>query len=181
MSSSENPFAAPLPGTLPQAVRPKGEWFTVTPLKMVVMAICTFNFYMVYWHYKQWSAVKAGGGDVLPWPRAIFQFFFTHSLGREIEARSAAKFASAVPATAYVVMLVFERIVSRVDVGPLGFIGLFSSMMLIPFQKEINAQVRADNPTADLNGTFSAVNILGCLIGASVLLYGVIGTFLPEA
>ena len=184
MGIDENPYAAPVGGFLPP---PSGEppaWYAVTPLKLVVMSLTTLNLYLVYWHYQQWSQLKARrGDDIVPWARAIFSIFFVTRLFDEVRmaggSRGAALDAGPL-AAAYIVVQVADRVAARVDLGVFGLIGLAAAFVVWPVQAEINAQLREHDAGADLNGRFGIGNIVAMCIGAPILALSLLGSLLPE-
>lgn len=178
----DNPYAAPV-GTLHTSSDVKPDWYAVSPLKLVMMSLCTLNVYLLYWHYKQWTTLKERrGDDIMPWARAIFSIFFVTRLFDEVRTAGGmrgAQLAAGPLAAGVIVVQVLDRIAGRVDVGPLGLIGLTAPLFIVPVQNEINAQLRDADPAADLNGRFGAANILAMCIGTPILLLALVGTFMP--
>jgi hypothetical protein len=61
-------------------------YFPVSPLKLVVMATCTFGLYEVYWFYRHWGFVRVREkSDIRPFARAFFAPLFCYSLFKRIE------------------------------------------------------------------------------------------------
>lgn len=55
-----NPYAPPVADLEAGAVTStQPPFFAVSPLKLVVMSLATFGYYVVYWHYRQWKAIRA--------------------------------------------------------------------------------------------------------------------------
>jgi hypothetical protein len=173
---------APLPvGT--KAAAAARPWFAVGSLKLVLLALCTLNLYLVYWQYQQWKHYKAASNaDITPWARAIFQIFFVTALFRRV--REAGGSAATGPAPEllgglYVAILVFDRVTQRIDLGVLNMVGLITVFLALPVQQEINRQLREADPEADLNESFSAGNIAVLFFGFLVLVAVVIGNLIP--
>lgn len=60
-------------------------YFPVSPLKLVVMSVCTIGIYELYWQYKNWSLIKEREKlDIRPFWRAWFAFFFCYPLFKRI-------------------------------------------------------------------------------------------------
>lgn len=191
MLSDTNPYAA-LPTAAPTLTSASvsgsqpSAWFAVSPLKLVLMSLCTLNLYLFYWHHEQWAALKRSRGDnVSPLARAIFSIFYTHKLFGEIAdaaGERAAGLHAGLWATAYVGFLIFDRVVSRLDVGGIGLLGLAAPLFVLPIQREINRQLREANPSADLNERFGPLNIVALVLGTGFLGLILIGLFmLPPA
>ncbi len=68
------------------------EFYVVAPKKFFLMTLTTLGFYLVYWFYRNWSAVKRHTGENI-WPpmRGLFYIFFTHSLFRRVDETLQAK------------------------------------------------------------------------------------------
>ena len=74
----------PLPAT--------AELLAVAPSKLILLSLCTFGLYIVYWAWRNWRWVKeAGREDVTPSLRAWFTPFFLYSLLEHIEGEAAAQ------------------------------------------------------------------------------------------
>lgn len=186
MPPDSNPYAAiptdgpPLPGGA-GFVRTTPTWFVVSPLKLVVMSLCTLNLYLLYWHHEQWTAIKRRRGDnISPLGRAIFSIFFTHKLFGEVAGGAGQRVAALNPglwATAYVGIVIAGRLMSRTESG-LGLIGFAAPLVLIPIQRELNIQAREADPTADLNETFTGLNFVVLAVGSCLFALVLVGTFL---
>ncbi len=82
----ENPYQAPAADVV-QAVEPSeaAPYYEVGITKFIVMAIGTFNLYLVYWFYRHWNAQRPYMDKrILPAMRGLFSIFFTVSLFRRI-------------------------------------------------------------------------------------------------
>ena len=77
--SSENPAPPP--------VAPL--FFTASPLKLIVMSICTIGIYEIYWFYKNWKLIRERTGQkIRPFWRAVFSPIWAYSCFKEIKARA---------------------------------------------------------------------------------------------
>jgi len=48
-------------------------YFPVSPLKLVVLATCTFGLYEIYWFYRHWGVVRERhNSGIMPFARAFF-------------------------------------------------------------------------------------------------------------
>ena len=65
-------------------------FFPVSPLKLIVLSVCTFGFYEFYWFYRNWCLIKEredslsmriGFRSLNMWPfwRALFSVLFCYS------------------------------------------------------------------------------------------------------
>lgn len=65
-------------------------YFSVSPLKLVVMSICTLGIYDLYWYYKNWRLIKEREQlDIMPFWRAFFAYFFCYSCFKKIRGTAA--------------------------------------------------------------------------------------------
>jgi hypothetical protein len=155
----------------------------VSPLKFVLMCLGTLNLYLIFWHHEQWAALKRSRGDnISPLGRAIFNIFYTHKLFGQIAAAGGERAAGLHPglwATAYLGILIFDQVASRIDVGGLGLLGLAAPLCLLPIQREINRQLREADPTANLNERFGPLNIVALVFGVGFLGLILVGVFMP--
>jgi hypothetical protein len=61
------------------------EQTILDPGQFILISVATFGLYEVWWMYKVWRFYKQRDKlDIMPAPRAIFAFFFLHSLLSEI-------------------------------------------------------------------------------------------------
>jgi len=76
-----NPYAPPtaavsdIDGRSTSSETTGTPFFAVTTFKYVLMFVCTFSFYQIYWFYKNWQLIKEREGfaglRISPVPRAI--------------------------------------------------------------------------------------------------------------
>ena len=61
-------------------------FFTTSTTKLVLMCICTFGFYQLYWFYKNWVIIKnPTGQNIMPFWRALFSIFWCYSCFKHIK------------------------------------------------------------------------------------------------
>lgn len=82
------PEAAPEPATDLAAPAPL-PFVSISPRKLLVLTLCTFGVYEVWWLFRQWRQVReATGEDVSPPWRAVFGILFCYSLFKRVEKQS---------------------------------------------------------------------------------------------
>jgi len=65
------------------------RYYSVSPEKLAVLSIITFNLYLLYWFYKNWQAAEEQEElDISPFWRAFFAPLFADSLFKIILATS---------------------------------------------------------------------------------------------
>jgi len=157
------------------------HYFSVSKKKLIIMSVCTFGIYELYWFYKNWQLVKNGTSKKIhPLGRAIFALFFCPSLFKTIE-RSAR--ACGVPVTHKINSLVVLYIVFLVSNNlpePLSLAAFFTFIPLMTIQNYCNAINQIKKSDLPCNDTFSRKNILVIVLGAIVLVLSLIGSFMPK-
>jgi hypothetical protein len=156
-------------------------YFAVSPLKLVVMSICTFSLYEYYWYYKHWCYVREGEkADIWPIPRALYAPFFCYLLFKGIRAtgESLKIRRTIAPGPLAAGWIVFTILVKLPD--PYWIASFLAVLFLVPVQMAVNEINLATNPNHDLNSKFSKWNIAGVVIGGLVFVLMLVGTFLPS-
>ena len=161
------------------------EFFPSSKTKLVILYFATFGMYPIYWFYKNWKLRKTVYGEkVIPFLRAIFFIFFTHSLFKKIEETSTAKgiatWGSTTLATVFVLLTVISNILEKIsqkseEIGAIDYIGIIILVVLVWPLYVVQGVVNKVNndPKGELNSTYSAYNyifiVMGVLIWALVL------------
>lgn len=175
-----NPFA-PLPVETPPVSEGQPPWFAIGPVKLMILSVCTFNLYLVYWNYKQWSCYKkARGANIIPLGRAFFQIFFVRALFREIRNTGSPTLSADALGGLYILIQILDRIAARMDVGVFGMVGFLLSLVVVPVQQEINRQIIANDPGANLNSSFKVGDIVIILMGSAFFMLIIIGAVMAE-
>jgi hypothetical protein len=192
MTVEANPYAPPVvadpsavTAAAPTAVAATQEasFFAVSPLKLAVLSIVTFNIYSIYWYAKQWGHIRKDRlPGISPFWRAIFSVFFTHDLFRRIGVRAVeigvdARACSPADATLYVIFALAGSIAGRFSSG-LGLVGLIAIVPLVRAQADISRILARETPDADENSHFSALNWVAIVFGAMFWVLSLIGLFL---
>jgi hypothetical protein len=157
-------------------------FFPVSTGKFIVLSICSFVIYPLYWAYKNWQRVRDQRGErISPFWRAFFAPFFGFALFERV--RNEAK-RLALPVTWSVGALGTGYLVLNFAGAlpmPYGLIGLLAFIPLIPVVRTIE-QINTEVPAAEgRNESYSAANIATILIGGLILVVAVLGTLLfPE-
>jgi len=159
------------------------EYFSVSPLKLIIMYICTLGIYKIYWFYRQWSCVKRHErSEIAPIWRAVFSLIFAYSLFERIRAsgrrcNTESSFVSGLLVFGLWILAICARLPA-----PFWIVTFFSVVLLVPVQFVIDDINDVVNPQHDPNQTFTKSDIVVMVIGGSLLLLAVIGAFLlPRA
>lgn len=170
-TSSPKPMSAARCSNLP-------PYFAVSVKKLVVMSVCTFGLYHVFWFYKQWNQIRVTNRqNVLPFIRAIFSIFTCHSLFSRVKHDAGSRgiavtYSPGILTAAYIAPILFFG--SSDVIWPLSLVSLAA---LIPVQRVANSinghLVAGGNP----NEKFTGVNIVVIVIGGFFMLFGIFGSF----
>lgn len=155
------------------------EFYVVSPKKFLVLFLCTFGVYTVYWFYKHWSLYKKSSSeDMWPIMRGIFSIFFTHSLFALFEMKYANKTGENPKsinylATTYVVFAIGCQICgSFSDNGYGNPATLYLSYLILPVSCWVlyKAQSLANYASEDVNGEsnskLTGLNYFWLVLGA---------------
>lgn len=152
----------------------------VSITKLVVMSLCTFGLYEVWWFYRNWRLARERGVDVWPVPRALFAVFFVYALFRAIRdypdafAPREDRFPAGPLAFGWIVVSLLYRLPD-----PYWLVSFCAVVFLVPVQMTANRINLAFAPRHDRNARFTVLNWLVIVIGAVVLALTVIGAFMP--
>lgn len=166
------------------------EFFPSSQTKLAILYFATFGMYPIYWFYKNWKLrQKEYGENVIPWLRAIFFVFFTHSLFKKIEKTSIAKgvataWGATTLATIFVLLTVISNILERInknseEIGAIDYTGLVILAVLVWPLYVVQGVVNKVNndPKGELNSSYSIYNYIFIVIGVLVWLLVMIGLF----
>lgn len=157
-------------------------YFAVSKPKLVVMSLCTFGIYEIFWFYKNWELIKNRTGQhISPFWRAIFGPFFCYWLfGSVHESANSHSVRSNIRPGWFAIGYVALAGVSWRLPDPFWLIAFLSFLPLLLVQgvvSTINAKVA---PVAELNEKFSWKNIIAIIVGGILLILTVLGTLVPE-
>ena len=180
---SDNPYATPsafASADVPfDAVIAQPPFFAVSITKLVVMSICTFGMYELYWFYQNWKRVKQREGtNIVPWARAFFGIFFCYALFEHVrdfdsEGGEHADLAAGPLAAGWIITTLLSRLPD-----PYWLVSLAAVVFVVPVQLQMNEINATMVPTHDPNARFSAANWVGAVLGAILCVLGVAGTFI---
>ena len=161
--------------------RTEFPFFPVPTHKFVVLSVCTLRIYEFYWVYKNWQRIRLASGETLsPFWRTFFAPLWGFSLFRRIRDRVTTE---GIPAdwsppflgTCYLLLYVLASLP-----GPWWLIGLAAFVPLIPVQ-QATQRFNENHPASESpNSTYTGANVVAIMLGGILLVFVIIGTFLPE-
>jgi hypothetical protein len=178
----EGPFvAAPVqPAFLevPVETSTVGELHPMAVHKLVLMSICTFGIYELFWFYRNWSRVRERTGRALsPFWRSVFAPLWGYSFFDEVEAQALAAridpgWSPLVLGLLYFVLHALWRLPD-----PWWLVSFLSVLTLVPVQGTINELAARRGVRPD--SSFQAKHVAVLVVGGICLLLALVGTFLP--
>jgi hypothetical protein len=154
-------------------------FFPVATHKFVVLSICTFGLYELYWFYKNWQWVKESQhSNLSPFWRAFFAPLWAYQQFRHVQEQAKAervltKWNSGILALFYFVLMVTWRLPD-----PLWLISMGSFIPLMPVQQTINRINRLHSGSTHINSSYSGWNIALIIVGGILVLLAILSTFL---
>lgn len=160
----------------------EAPFFAVSLTKFVVMSICTFGIYELYWFYRNWLLIKERESlDIKPFWRAFFAYFycvqcFTRIRSYAVRLELPISFSSAgLLATGWMVITLTWKLPD-----PYWLLTFLSFIPMLPVQALANCINQREAPTHFQNSRFTGWNIAMVIVGGLLVILAVIGTFLPE-
>ena len=153
--------------------------FAVSLSKLVVMSLCTFGLYELYWAYKHWDAQRRREREELsPFWRAFFAPLWAFSLFPRLQRITAmygvpATWSGSGLALAYFLLHLVWRLPD-----PYWLLSLLGVLPLLVVQRSVNTLNETVAPEAPRNNTYSGANVVAIMIGGVLLLAAIVGTLL---
>lgn len=170
----------------------KVEYFSISPGRLVLFSVLTFNLYEIYWFYKNWQAVKqAEGREMYPFWRAVFTIFFCHDFFKKVLAsvkrdNYSESFSPGWLAAAYIVLLFVGNGYGRMEVRDVGdpwtylfwlFVLLvITPLPLLPIQNAINFHNEKIGSKQVKTSTFTGGEVMLIIVGLIITGLAVLGT-----
>ncbi|MEM9217574.1 MAG: hypothetical protein AAGD25_24950 [Cyanobacteria bacterium P01_F01_bin.150] len=155
-------------------------YFVISTTKFILMSLCTFGFYEVYWMYKNWKYIKIREqSDIMPFWRAFFSGIWTFSLGRKIKDHSA-KVSAEIdlhPDSIGVLYLLTGALWRLPD--PFGLLSCLSFIPLLSLQAGASKVNQVLEIRTNKYYNFSTTNYLILAFGTLLWLLIVVGAFIP--
>jgi hypothetical protein len=190
MSLLPNPVVPPIAGSTspahdvgkPAPVTVSFPLFPVATHKFIVLSICTFSIYELYWCYQNWKRLKTESGESLsPFWRAFFAPLWGFSLFRRIRATAASngvvtEWSAGVLGTFYLILSLLYNLPD-----PWWLISLAAWLPIIPVQQAAQRVNERHAAAAEgRNDNYTTTNIATIVIGGLLLVLGIVGMFIPK-
>lgn len=146
-------------------------FFSVSPFKLIVMSVCTFGFYDLYWFYKNWNVIKKWDRPYIrPFWRAFFAYFFCFGVFQLIRkhADSQSIHSSYSPIALTIGWIVLSLLTSLPV--PFSWISYLAVLFILPAQQTVNSMNHSLVPDQNKNENFTVWNIVVVIVGGIVSL-----------
>jgi hypothetical protein len=167
---------------------PHMRFFEVGTQKFVVMSLCTFGGYSLYWFYENWKRIRAAKGPVErskvvvaldAFMRTVFAPLWAYAMFRDVRttalaARVAVPWRPWVLAIGYVAANLFYRLPNEAAV-----FSLVGVLFLLPVQQAMQRVNRARGG-GDRNAHYGVGNIACIILGVSILAMVLLSPFVPQ-
>lgn len=142
------------------------RFFAVSPLKLVVLSVCTVGLYQLYWFYKNWVLIKKHSEpDIIPWGRALFGVFWCYrcfEFMREEERNLGVE--PMLPAGPLAIAWIAAALAWRLPEW-YSVLGFLTVLPLVPAQRHVNHINTLVAPEHDKNTRFGGWNWLAVVVG----------------
>jgi hypothetical protein len=151
-------------------------FFPISLTKLIVLSICTFGFYQVYWFFQNWQIIKIREhSNISATWRALLAPLFCYSLFKRI-SQSSMPIINIHPALLAIVFFILSIIGSLPSYYSI--IWQLSNLILIPVQIAVNHINRTQVPDHDPNARFSILNIVIIIVGLTIMGLALFGSFI---
>ena len=181
-----NPYAPPgavvADVALAVEVGAESPFFAVSVPKLVVMSICTFSLYEVFWFYRNWKRIaERERKPISPPGRAIFAVVYCYSCFARMRDYDAVTGTSTGAGRLAALPLAIAWIVTSMlgSLSDYGWISMLAVLFLVPVQQFANRLNSAVAPLHDRNARFTAANWIGVIVGGLLAMLSIAATFLP--
>jgi hypothetical protein len=154
--------------------------FPVATHKFIVLSICTFSLYELYWCYQNWKRLKSASGENLkPHWRAFFAPLWAYSLFKRINAVATAADVPIVWSAGPLAVLYFLLYITWRLPDPWWLLSMCTFVPMIPVQQAAQrVNERHGAPTSEgRNDGYSSLNVITIVVGGLLTILAVIGAF----
>lgn len=157
------------------------NFFVASTTKLILMSICTFGLYNLFWFYKNWLVLKNAGKKCWPFWRAFFAPIFALSCFWYIRKSLMENNVRAVcPVTTLTISYLILQFSGR-SPEPYCLLALLSFLPIVIANRAAIKVNQVHSAGFDKNNKFSIWNWLVLLLGSVLVILAIIGTFIPDA
>ena len=155
-------------------------FFSVSPLKFIVMSMCTFGLYELFWQYKNWQLISERTGRKLHsfW-RAFFAYIFIYELLKEVrQVANDRGVVNNLPAGMLAAAWIIVTLTWKAP-EPISHLSTFAFIALLPAIQLINRVESSAKSESEPNSKFSVLNWIAIIVGGGLLFLSFLGSLMP--
>lgn len=157
------------------------SYYPMSLVKFLTLSICTFGFYIAYWMYRNWKAIKQQQGTgIMPIARGIFSVFWFYPLFNQLKADSMARFGDnrVMVTTLAVIFALVYFVVSLgsnyADSTALSLVYLLMPLLFIPLVSYINLINQSVPDAYRYNSKWHLRHIVAIVVYSPLLIFTVV-------
>jgi hypothetical protein len=148
--------------------------FPVATHKFIVMSICTFSLYQVYWCYQNWLRLEIRNDRIRPLFRAIFAPLWGFALFSQIKDRVSNEgipvaWSAGALAAVYLGLNALWRLP-----GPWSLLGHLAVVAMIPVQQAAQRLNDRSAVAERQNTSYTTMNVITIVIGGTLFVFSIV-------
>lgn len=150
--------------------------------KLVVLSVCTFGFYRFYWFYRNWSLVRdrTPFEEISPFWRTLFAVVWCHGLFARIRDEAERAEVRPAPSPGALTVLVVALSLTAKLPGAWRLLSFAGVLPVAIAQRAVNATHAHVRPGVVADDAYSLGEWLLAIGGGIVVLFAIVGMFLPR-
>ena len=154
------------------------HYFSASPLKLVIMSLCTFGLYELYWSYKNWVYLKVKKElTIMPFWRAFFAPLWLYSLLKHLQDEVNDQNIPTAPHAGTFAVLYFISVALWRLPDPYWLLSYLSFIFLLPANTAILRLSEKSETIIKINNECHGWNWLAVILGGALFILAVIETF----
>jgi hypothetical protein len=149
-------------------------FFSVATHKFVLLSLCTFGIYEIYWFYENWRRLQKPDEQISPLWRSLFAPFWAFQLFERVRDRAAeygapSEWSPRGLASVYLILNLLWRLPD-----PWWLICFLTVVPMIPVQQtaqRVNRQLGESD-----NASYTTANVVTLVVGGTLLVLAIVGT-----
>ena len=143
--------------------------------KFLLLSLCTFGLYEIYWFYKSWVYVRERDhSDIQPFWRAWFAPIWFYSLAEDIAGEKTAR--RSFPLSGFLAFIYFLLIAAWRLPEPYWLISLMSVFAVLPLVRDVDSINRVGGVVAESYSCYTLKHIAVTFLGLSLLTFFLVVT-----
>ena len=164
-------------------LHPPGKplFFSISPMKLTLMSICSGGIYLGFWYFMNWKLWKDyTKEDISVFWRWLFAIIYFHPLLKRIKKSGKTIGLEVSFAPLFITILDFALFYSYDLPDPYWIISFLTFLPILLVQETINQINEKVDPGGNKNDRYSVANILLIIVGGFFVLLAYYGAFLPD-